>query len=577
MLTIKVKTMSTYFDLHFHPLFKQFITRFETSYPTQRGVDELLKEMDLENNILDIVDEIALHILQSQSCVEQITEGGIRLGVAAIASLELGIADSKGFIAQILRSNLTKPMDRKYFQSIRNGEISYYRLFLKELDLFRRVAEKNHLVFLSRKDPRNIDEKAAYMVLGMEGGHNLSRKKIGRHEPDGVEEIGDHILWNDLARNPGADAAESLQLLQQALWNSGFDLFYITLTHLTYINEQHLATHAYGLKLLSHEAFYPVGNGLSEEGRKLIDTAYNMQVKDGEDTERTPILIDIKHMSLKSRLDFYKLRKEKGHQPPILATHMGVTGYSVEEWKDALTHSALLKSNTVKAVEVMMERKKAGEWGFINKNFTYNPWSINLMNEDIIEIIESDGLIGISLDVRILGFQALIGASSKDQPEYLSMEDFKTFFPRVKVEGIATESLMPADAESWLKPTKEERHPLCLCFNIVHIVSVGMISTSRNPWDHVCIGSDFDGLIDPVKVCRDSSKMAQLEADLIRWMPVAEKAYLEQNGGFQLLKRDTTGNVDQANLKSNIRKIMYGNGKTLVENWMKKKWTEGSI
>lgn len=561
--------MSLYFDFHFHPVFKQYITKFETDYPTGRLPDDLIKDMDLKNDLLDFVDENVLHILESQCCINQMKKGGLNLGVANVVAIELGIAASEGFIAKLLRSNITRPMDPQYFNNIRRGSLSYYRLFLKELDLFRKV-NGSYLHFLSRKKDRAVDEGKCSMVLGMEGAHNLSRKKIGTDIPDQIGHIpnGD-AAYNDFFKNPGADAVTSLKNLQQALWDDGFDLFYVTLTHLSHIAEQPLATHAFGMKMLKHDAFYPVGNGITPLGKSVIDAAYKMEVNDGGRKKAAPIFIDVKHMGLKSRLDFYEHRRKNNYKIPILATHMGVTGYAIEDWKQALKKTALLKKANVQAVEVLTERKKAGEWGFINKTFTFNPWSINLMDEDIIEIIESDGLIGVSLDVRVLGFQALIGVSSKDQAEYLSSEEFRVLFPNVKVSGLATEDVEEAEAlESWLKPTKEERHPLCLCFNILHIVSTAMVSTEKDPWKHICIGSDFDGLIDPVKICRDASKMPDLEKNLIRWLPVAEKAYREQNGGPRLMPRTSSGDVDLQKLKKLVRGIMYENGKNFINDWL---------
>lgn len=566
---------NSYFDFHFHPVFKQFITKFESIYPTARLEEELCKEMDLENDILDVIDEVALHILESQCAWNQVQKGGVRLGVANVVAMEYGIAASEGFLAKILRSNLTRPMDKAIMHSVSRGDISYYHLFLKELDLYRKL-NGGKLNFLTRKKQRNLDENGYYMVLGMEGGHNLCRKKIGKNELDkpyqGVPQ-GAH--YEDFRTTTDADQVKSMKQLHQALWDENLDLFYITLTHLTFITEQPLATHAFGMKMLDHPAFYPKGNGLTELGKKIIDAAYTMQAKYSEgdgfanELRNTPVYIDIKHMGAKSRRDFFAYRKEKNYNVPIIASHMGVTGYRYDEWIGNLKTASLFRKADVQAIEIMTGRKKAGEWGFINKKFTFNPWSINLMDEDIEEILESEGMIGVSLDVRILGFQAEIGMSSKDQSEYLSVEDFRTFYPHVKVDGLATEALEDKEViESWLVPSKEERHPLCLCFNILHIVSVGLIHTSVNPWKHICIGSDFDGLIDPVKICRDASKMPELEKDLIRWMPVAEESYRKQNGGPDLLERTANGQIDLGKLKTVVRQIMYENGKDFIQKWL---------
>lgn len=123
-------------------------------------------------------------------------------------------------------------------------------------------------------------------------------------------------------------------------------------------------------------------------------------------------------------------------------------------------------------------------------------------------------------------------------------------------------------AESELVPTREERHPLALCFNFVHIISVGRIRTNKGPWQQICIGSDYDGLINPVINCRDVSQLAILEENLIRWLPVAEKAYRKENGGGPLLDRDKQGEVDNTYLKGLVRDVLYTTGERFMKRWL---------
>ena len=58
------------------------------------------------------------------------------------------------------------------------------------------------------------------------------------------------------------------------------------------------------------------------------------------------------------------------------------------------------------------------------KDLTYfNPWSINLYNEEIKEIIASGGLIGLNLDQRIQG-------ADKVKGEYFSALEFEALMHR---------------------------------------------------------------------------------------------------------------------------------------------------
>ena len=291
--------------------------------------------------------------------------------------------------------------------------------------------------------------------------------------------------------------------------------------------------------------------------------------------EYRPVLIDVKHLGLKSRQDYYNyqkkiIQKEKKYEKiPIIASHIGVTGYTVNEWKNALKRNSCTVYNYegTRAVSIEMEKKICGKWGsFVNNDFTFNPWSINLMDEDITEILNSNGIIGMSLDVRILGFQSEYGISLTSENEYLSTADFHTHFPQITVKNLPLNTMesMIVENESWLIPTKEDRHPLSFCFNIIHIIQVGLLKTDiAEPWNQICLGSDFDGLIEPLKISPDISSLEELEANMIKWIPVAEKAYVNENGGTRILFGKST-----AELKKIVRGIMYENGKNFIDRWL---------
>ncbi len=559
-----------YFDFHFHPAFKQFICQFEDSYPSARDLQALRKPIDFKNPITDFLDEELLHMLASQACLEQLNAGRLTLGIANIAPIERMFSEKEGVFGKLLNSKfLTNPVDQTVFGKIRNGQISYYQLFLRELNHYKRLGKDQHLTLLTRKSPPDLTKPNgngnAYVALGMEGGHSLCRTLIGQPgKPDTMAvnpSVGDDALSQDFRANPVLDPALSLEHLQTAMWAENMDLFAMVLTHLSQIPEQLLATHAYGMKMLKDEAIFPIGDGLTNLGKRGVDKASTLKVN-GADAS---VLIDIKHMSLKSRLDLYAYRKQKGYSTPIIASHMGVTGYSMDEWKGALEEAKIvrLKASNAPVVKITTSRRPAGEWGVLNKGFTYNPWTINLMDEDIEEVLDSNGLIGISLDVRILGWQDAVSKGEKD--EYLSAEEFRHFFPE-RFKSLSAETINPA--ESFLAPTREERHPLSLCFNLLHVVSAGRMRTDKDPWQHLTIGSDFDGLINPLINCRDASKISNLETVLFRWLPVAEERYRRENGGGPLLERTNRGDVNEAALKTVIRNVLYENGKRFISKWL---------
>lgn len=561
-----------YFDLHTHAAFKQYLTKFEDNYPTQRS-DDLTGKINLKP-VIDVIDEEILHILDSQSCIEQMEAGKVVLSVAGLHALERLFTGTTGFFGKIL--NLKKPritpLDLKYFDKVRKGEISYYQLFLKEVDLYRKLRDMGRIVILRRKKEYKLDDlNKVHFVLSMEGAHALCRTKIGNPnvEDQMTSAVVNDPLFEDFRDNPVLTPAESLKHLQQALWVLDMDLFFISLTHLSHIPEKLLATHAYGMKMLKHDSAYPDGIGITESGKDLIDAAYNLKVRVNQVEVEAPVLIDIKHMSLKSRIDFYDFRRAKGYKKPIIVSHAAVTGYSIANWKSAL-EKAIFVNDPVTAVKITVNRKTAGTWGAIHKLFTFNSWSLNLMDEDIEEVINSEGLIGIELDVRVLGWQNVLQdtLSDEDKEEYLSVSEFGWLFPDL----YHNTGQLNIEKESYLMPSKEERHALIFCFNIIHILSVGGIRTLKNPeeiWKCICIGSDFDGLINPSVNCPEADHMTNLENELVRWLPVAEEAYLKENGGPSVLPRNSKGSVDMLKLSAFVRNIMFNNGKDFLLKWLK--------
>lgn len=579
--------MSTsFFDFHFHPIFKKFITQYEPYFPTQRKSHDLEARINLKNFMADKVDDWFLHILQSQSALSDCVRGGTKLGVAALANLEFGFADSKGTMASILKSDFTKPMDRKYFEMVQKGEVSYYRMMLKELDLYRAVCKQNpQIQMICRKNHKNLKDLNATLKLlvSLEGGHNLFRLKIGQTiVHDSVAQYSAYDQNDSFTKSMndgpkmGINPIESLKNFMQLLWDNDMDMLYMTVTHLTHVTEQNLATHGFGMKMLKHPSFYPAGNGLTPLGKEFIKACGDLKLTNekGEKVS-APVLIDLKHLGLKSRQDLYQFREANNIKLPLVASHIGVTGYSTNEWKQAIKNnkSKIYNYQGVRTVEVQTERKACGKWGsIVNNDFSFNPWSINLMDDDIVKVLESNGLLGVSLDVRILGFQAQIGLNTGDTSEYLSTADFQTHFPHISLQNLPVEKLetMAVEEESWLIPTKEDRHPLCFCFNIIHIVTVGYLRGPEgiNPWNHISVGSDYDGLIEPMKVCYNILSIDDLEYNLLKWLPTAAKAYYDENGGVEFIQKDLK---DLTKLKSIVKKIMYENGERFVNNWLKGK------
>lgn len=489
-----------FFDLHLHPSTKPFLTAENAAYKTNCWEK-------IPNNI---------NIIDSQSCLDQVTHGGIQVAVAGIYPLER--AFSTNFILRYIAPSITA-LDAGFINNINAGAYTYYNLLQDEiLHLSRSQQFKNRRCKIINSID-DLDPNCLNIILAIEGGHALE--------------------------GGGGSYLENLYSLKQ-----GPNAFlYLTLTHLTHFN---LCTHAFGMKLINNNAFKPQGQGITPLGLQVIDAAYDNGLG-------RRILIDIKHMSLLSRLTFYDYRRQKGHAHiPLIASHAGATGISYRDLPSFMRR-------TPKTTELFVRVKYRKPKGISNKKglsgykTSFNPWSINLFDEDILEIIQSGGLIGLSLDQRIVG-------TGNVAAEFFSRKEFEKLFPGKEMQPVGDfpdenleEEEQPEqefELESKLILTESftinsKRHTRHLCNNILHFARIG----GATAWKQTCIGSDFDGLINPVNSCTSATHYAYLEQDLIEQLH-------EMTAGDE-------ASYHIQDIRSHVRDIMYNNALAFLSSHFK--------
>ncbi|MBK7477297.1 MAG: hypothetical protein IPI11_15335 [Haliscomenobacter sp.] len=234
--------------------------------------------------------------------------------------------------------------------------------------------------------------------------------------------------------------------------------------------------------------------GFSPAGFRAIQHLLAVRVNEDSSVEDEPALgrriwIDTKHMSASSRLEFYDRiirpynrsggRKEaaNGMAPqgciPVIASHSGYSG-----------RQTLL--DQIQDYFLENDENAPGN--------PFNPWNINLCDEDLEVICQSGGLIGLNLDQRILGIMY-----------------------RLRLRHV----LFPAA----FMPKKERKMD-----SVELILSniLGMANGVKNRgiglhayrpdgfsfWNCICIGSDFDGGIDPINDYATVLHYEKLRTDL---------------------------------------------------------------
>ncbi|MFT3738292.1 MAG: membrane dipeptidase [Breznakibacter sp.] len=237
------------------------------------------------------------------------------------------------------------------------------------------------------------------------------------------------------------------------------------------------------------------------------------------DIDQPPILIDVKHLSLVSRIEFYRNHV----QHPIIASHVAVTGCSYME-------KPICKVRKKHEHNVYKVKYKKLKGHLPDTHF--KPDSINLYDEDIMEILKSGGLIGLILDERVLGYQK----SDHAHKEYISAKEWDRFvssreLARIKemedLEDLEDElddddeDMVDKEEDCILKndlPTCTKTAKLqtrYLLNNLWHIILIGdKMGHGIDPRKHVSLGSDFDGLINPVDNCVNVTQLDDLRMEL---------------------------------------------------------------
>ena len=168
--------------------------------------------------------------------------------------------------------------------------------------------------------------------------------------------------------------------------------------------------------------------------------------------EGKPIYLDIKHMSVKSRKQYYELlQHEYQNQIPIIVSHGAITGVDWSGCSNSSLHDTY----------------------FCNDD-------INFYDEELIQIQRSGGLFALQLDGN-----------------------------RLAPKNILKKSLRDID-----KPDAIRHSAVIIWRQIQHIAEI-LDRNNLKAWDTVCIGSDFDGTINPLNGLWTSANFDTLAEHLL--------------------------------------------------------------
>ncbi len=492
-----------HFDLHCHPSLKTFLGSYKEN--ERKNCWKELK-FDLP---MTLINRLTGRILESQSSLSQLKNGGFNIIVAALYSLE-------------------HPMIVGSIAKTTNLEI-----------LSERIDELSHTLFENMVEVtpgfgyHDVLESIKHHLLNSQSVNGYSFNLVSKFSDIKENQLniilaieGAHALYNDPRNYTKQEILDNLSKIK----NSPNRYLYITLTHLA---GNPFANQCYGMKLINNRNFIPRENGIQDLGKEVINTLLN--TKNGQ-----RILIDVKHMSLKSRLQYYEMIKDQTPKIPIIVSHCGVTGVSM---LNKPIHSYKINEDCVEVEYIKPEGLDRTE---------FNPWSINLYDEEIITIINSDGLMGIILEERILGCQEV-------DTEYFSVKEFENYKDVVDKKINAYKN-QKKKIET-LKNKNSNQHSSNqfdhLCNNILHIVKVG----GEKAWDHICFGTDYDGMIDSIRHFKSSDKFDKMQRRLERRLPKLAKS--DPSNNYYILNKQR--HTDKNKVRNVVEKILFKNAERFLK------------
>lgn len=230
--------------------------------------------------------------------------------------------------------------------------------------------------------------------------------------------------------------------------------------------------------------------GITPIGKDVI-----IELLNNEDGKR--IFIDLKHMNPKSRYEYYNLvdTKYKDENIPLIVSHGALNGKLHHE-----THN------------------KVWEIGF-------NTDDINFYFDEIQRIEKSKGIFGIQLDERRIfnskSITAIFKKASKNMTKYGRRKLRKnSYFIWRQIEHIAR-----------------------------YLDALG-----RNAWDIQTLGTDFDGIIDPLNGWWSARELRYLDDYLLHHA----QDFLRSQHGKKLKSQN------QLDAQIIVEKFMYGNAKHFI-------------
>lgn len=441
-----------YTDLHCHPNLKSF----NSGHPQPaKTMWENVEHPYTDNALTRLFRKKSNSILKESQCnLYQLAEGGVRVAVLSMYPVEKGfvkfrkvpellLGDEK--VNSVLEHISGMPKERvaaiqaqenHYFHDL-TGEYAYVKKGQGESPCgryaYKVVNSYSELENNLKHEPNTVN-----IILSIEGAHSL-----GCGNPV-TERMSHEQLKEELTNN----------IRQMKSW--AHVPFSINLAH-HFWNQ--LCGHAPSIPVPFNQLVDQrkgINTGITDLGRHVI-----LELLGRHNGKR--IILDTKHMSVAARKEYYDFVSKYNYlnpadKIPVLCSHTGVNGY--ETMDDSLR---------------IKDHNRKSRYSYLHRR------SINISDEEIRIIHESQGIIGIMMDKGNLG-------GIKKLQEISAIEDERK----------------KTDAFSEL-----------IWENIFQIIRAVKQPTA---WDIIGIGTDYDGMISHVDVYKNAESFHAMQNNLAEYL-----------------------------------------------------------
>jgi microsomal dipeptidase-like Zn-dependent dipeptidase len=416
-----------YIDFHCHPSLKPFGKSFNVLPAGQNSADRRRRRSIWHYDPPTVFDKLLNYVSGltkfSQSNFTALSLGGVRTVCVSLYPLEKWFLRNRlnNELILDLASNFALGIGAKRVNHIQGLE-DYFHDLNSQYDFYKQLDGKEFRIAGKRvryKLVRNYEE-----IMELRRDDAVSRRQT-------IAVIitieGLHVLNTGLGRAPDeAEVLGNLDLIKS--W--GHRPFFVTVAHHFW---NHFCGHApslTGVITRFADQSEGLGTGFTPLGRKVL----SRMLAGGRGNR---ILADIKHMSVRSREEYYAFLDQAGEayrDIPIVISHGACNGLrSPSDPKPAHPGTAAV----------------------------LNPAPINFYDEELVRLARSGGIMGLQLDERRI--------ASKE-----TLKKTKNSIYRNKIMHYRSELL-------WNQ--------------IRHILTV-LDAENIFAWDCMVIGSDFDGIID---------------------------------------------------------------------------------